>query len=181
LVEVEESELTKARRTPISHEDVVEISNTIGAVLLTEDEEKMVAILIAIGEPYEQVARKMKLDKHSVQLFLKSADGIEQIIRVQTSMFPDPSARIKKIANLAIDAQLRLLLRGSSDAVTAKVAQDILDRSMGKATQVAEIRNLTINVTDLASADRALSAQQERLARLEALQNKLLVANGGIT
>jgi hypothetical protein len=148
--------------------------------VLDEKDKKMVCLLIAIGEPEEAVARKLGFSKAQVSAVIRGDDGIEMIIRLQTAAFPDPHARVKRMANLALDTQLKLMLRSDSDAVVAKITSDILDRSMGKATQVVENRNLNVNITDMASADRALTAQHERLARLEAQQQKLLKARAAI-
>lgn len=145
-------------------------------VLLDDKDKKMVCLLIATGEPLEVAASKLELDKMVVERYVKSTEGVEQIIKMQTAMFPDPMVRMKRNVHLAIDASMRLLLRSTSDTVVAKVAADFMDRGCGKATQVIENRNLNINITDMAAADRALAAQQERLERLEATQQKLLAA-----
>lgn len=151
------------------------VSSPSSTALSTFDakDKQLVAMMVAIGEPTEQVAGKLGIDKLAIERFLKSAEGTEQVIRFQTAMFPDPTARIKRTAHLAIDASMRLLLRGSSEATIAKVAADLLDRANGKAVQLTENRNLNINISDMAAADRALEAQNERLKRLEETAEKL--------
>lgn len=144
---------------------------------MDERDRKMICMLVAMGEPIEAVARKVEVEEKVVHAIIGSDDGMDQILRFQMAMFPDPMVRVKRMANLALDTQMKLMTRaGTSDSVLAKVTQDVLDRAMGKATQVVENRNLNVNVTDMQSADRALKAQQERLARLEAVQQKLLEA-----
>ena len=135
---------------------------------------KMICLLTALGEPVEQISRKLGVDKEEVSKLIRKDDAIELIIKLQTSVCPDPMARVKRMANMALDTQLRLLMKSTSDAVVSKITFDILDRASGKATQVIESRNLTGNVTDMEQVDKALTAQQERLERLEALQKKLL-------
>ena len=146
-------------------------------VQLSEKDKQMVAVLVAVGEPAEQTAGKLGLDRKVVEEYLKSPEGSEQVIRIQTALYPDPGQRLKRLAHLAIDTNVRLLLRGKSEAVVAKVAADVLDRSQGKAVQVHENRNLNVNVTDLAAADRALKAQEERLKKLEEVALKLKAAH----
>lgn len=143
---------------------------------LDENGQRMVCLLVALGEPLEQIARKLEVTRTEVDKVINSPGGIEQVIRFQTAAFPDPLARVKRMAHLALDTQMRLLIRSTSDATVAKVASDILDRSTGKATQVIENRNLNVNITDTASADRALRATEERLERLLAVEQKLLQA-----
>jgi hypothetical protein len=132
-----------------------------------ETEKKMVCLLVAIGEPVEMVAEKLGHSLEVVRAYVHSDAGMERVIKMQTALYPDPVARVKKSVHLAIDASLRLLLKGKNEAVVAKVAADIMDRSMGKAVQIHENRNFNVDVNDMEAADRALLAQQERLDRLE--------------
>ena len=162
--------------TDIFDLDLPVAKNVVPATAVDDRDKKMICLLIAMGEPEEAVARKLGFDKNTVNKVIRGNDGIETIIRLQTAAFPDPQARVKRMANVALDRMMKLLMHSTSDATVAKVAGDILDRSMGKATQVVENRNLNVNVTDMASADRALKAQQERLERLEATQKKLLAS-----
>lgn len=137
---------------------------------------KMIRLLVAMGEPLKQVASKLGVLERDVEQSIKSNDGMDEVIRLQTALFPDPAVRVKRIANLALDTQLKLLIRSTSDTTLAKVSQDILDRAGGKATQITENRNLNINVSDGASLDRALKASMERLDRLEETRQKMLSA-----
>jgi hypothetical protein len=148
---------------------------------ISDVDKKMVCLLMALGEPAEAVARKVGLSKTDVDRIVQTGDGLEQIIRFQTAAFPDPLARVKRMAHMALDTQQKLLIRSKSDATIAKVASDILDRATGKATQVIENRNLNVNVTDQASADRAIRATQERIERLELVQRKLQAAKAVTT
>jgi hypothetical protein len=140
------------------------------------EDKKMVALLVAMGEPAEVVAKKLSMDRQAVEDYVRTKAGTDVVIKMQTALFPDPAARIKKCAHMAIDATLKLLLQGKTEAVVAKVAGDILDRSMGKAVQINENRNINIDVADMAAADKALAAQMERLNRLEETQRRLTQA-----
>lgn len=144
--------------------------------MLDEKDKKMVCLLVSMGEPTEAVARKLALTRAQVEMVISSDEGIETLIRFQTAAFPDPMARLRRITHLAIDAQLKILVRSENTAALVKVAQDVLDRTTGKPTQVVENRNLNVNITDMASADRALQSANERLARLEETQKKLMAA-----
>jgi len=153
--------------------DILDIEPAKPAQVLGDDIKKMVLLMIAIGEPSEQVAAKFRLSKDIVDALIRSKDGTEQILRMQTALFPDAQVRIKKLAHLAVDQQVRLMLTAKSEGVRARVATDMLDRSIGKAVQVIETRNIAMAGMDLQATDHALRAQEERLARLEAVQKRL--------
>jgi hypothetical protein len=155
--------------------DILEIEAPASDVW-TDELKKMVLLMVAIGEPISQVAGKFKLKVEQVENLVKSRDGTEAILRMQTALFPDAQVRLKKLAHIAIDQQLRLMLTAKNEGVRAKIASDMLDRSVGKAVQAVENKNQAMADMDLASADRALLAQEERLARLEATQKQLLAA-----
>lgn len=142
---------------------------------LGEQDKRMVCLLVALGETEEAVARKLEITPKQVSDVIKAPDGIESVIRFQHAAFPDPALRLKKLSNLAIDRLTKILLTGS-DTNAAKVGADFLDRSMGKATQVVENRNLNVQITDMAAADRAIMAAEQRLMRLQETQDKLLAA-----
>jgi len=153
--------------------DILDIEPAKPAQELSEEVKKMVLLLIAIGEPSEQVAAKFRLSKFDVDQLVKSKEGIEAILRMQTALFPDAQVRIKKLAHLAVDQQVRLMLTAKSEGVRAKIAADMLDRSVGKAVQVIENRNVAMAGMDMEATDHALRAQEDRLARLEAVQRRL--------
>lgn len=157
--------------------DVFELEPTAAPkAVLDERDKKMVCLLIANGEPEEAVSHKLGFTMKQVSDVIRSDGGLEMIIRLQTALYPDPMQRVKRLGNMALDAQLRILLRSTSDATVAKVASDMLDRGSGKAVQVVESRNLNVSITDMAAADRAMKTANERLAYLEDQQNKLLAA-----
>lgn len=144
---------------------------------MNSDQRKMVALLLALGETREEVARKLTIPSGQVEAFCHSQEGVELVVRLQTALFPDPAVRVKKAAHSAIDAALKLLYTSKKEEIVAKIAIDIMDRAMGKAVQVTENRHGAIDLKDVESADKALAAQEERLARLEAIQRKLITSN----
>lgn len=137
----------------------------------------MVAFFIANGESQESAAKKLGLPPALVRSFTESLKGSEMIIRMQTALSPDPVSRVKKMANLAIDAMAQILMRGDTkQELKLRAAMDVMDRAMGKAVQVTESRSLVVNVDSLEAADRAIKAQSDRLARLEQMQQKLIAS-----
>lgn len=160
--------------------DIIDIAPafaTLPSSELTMEVKQMVAFLLSQGEPMENVAKKLKLEIQQVRVFSESVKGTEMIVRFQSALYPDPAQRVKKLANLAIDVNAQIMLRGETKPeLRAKVASDFMDRSMGKAIQVTENRNLNITVESLDAADKALKSQNERLAKLEAMQKKLIAS-----
>lgn len=156
--------------------DILDLAPLPGKGPLSATDKKFVFLLTAMGEPAGVIAEKLGLSEELVGDLCKSKSGVDQIVRMQTALFPNPAERIKRCAHMAIDASVKLLLGGKTEAVVAKVAGDLLDRSQGKAVQITENRNFNVDITDMAAADKALEAQMERLARLESVQAKLLAA-----
>lgn len=160
--------------------DIVEIATSL--IDSTPEEQKTASELerdlqcavmfLALGESNEAVCRKFGLTYARLDGFLKTQAGLDLLLKLQSGLFTDPQERVQRMQHLALDAQMRLMVRGS-DAVVAKVAQDILDRGGGKAVQRIETRS-TISVTNIQDADRMLSNQQEKLRRLEEVRTKML-------
>jgi hypothetical protein len=144
----------------------------------TEDEKvrnlQCATMFLAMGESMEMVARKFRLDPMEFATYVRSEQGMDLLIRLQSGMFSDPAERVKRMQHMALDTMTKLLFR-ATDATQAKVAADILDRGGGKAVQRIETRS-TISVTDIAKADEVLVNQSERLARLEEKKKLLLSA-----
>lgn len=147
------------------------------AEVLSPESERMVAFLVANGEPAETAAMKLGVPVKLAKEFIESAAGSELIVKMQSALFPDPVTRVRKMANLAVDTMSQILMRGDvKPDLKFRAAVDVMDRAMGKAVQVHESRSLVVNVDSLEAADRALAAQQERLTRLEEMQKKLMAS-----
>lgn len=145
--------------------------------VLSPESERMVAFLVANGEPGETAAMKLGVPVKLVQEFIASAKGSELVMKMQSALFPDPVTRVRKMANLAVDVMSQILMRGDmKPELKLRAAVDVMDRAMGKAVQVHENRSLVMNVDSLEATDRALAAQQERLTRLEEMQKKLMAS-----
>jgi hypothetical protein len=153
---------------------VTDVPTTQVAVVLDEKDKKMIALLIAMNSTLDVISRKLGLEREVIGDYVSSEEGAETIIRMQTSLCPDPRERIKKVQNLAVDALTRVILKGKNEANIIRAATDLLDRGQGKAVQITENRNLNVNVTDMKAADQALAAQKERLNRLEITRQKLI-------
>jgi hypothetical protein len=139
---------------------------------IKEVEEKLVCFLLSLGEPAEAVANKLRVSKEFVEQLSHSDRGVDMIVRFQSTVFPDPQIRIKRLANLAVDTQTRLMLKGS-DNVKFKVAVDVLDRSGGKAVQRMENVNFDLDSMDPASLDKAIAAQQAKLDKLAVIEARI--------
>lgn len=136
---------------------------------------QMVCLLLALGVPTEAICKKTNTVPAFVQAVQRSDAGCEHILRMQNALYPDPKVRIKKMVHMALDAKQRILLTGT-DTLKDKVATDILDRDMGKATQVVENRSIDIAVGDIKQLDRSLEAAELRLKQHEELEARLKAA-----
>lgn len=183
LATVAKSNKTLAKAKPVTESkssllDILDLpAFPVKVQEMNSDQRKMVALLMALGETREEVARKLLIPASQVESFCHSPEGVELVVRLQTALFPDPTVRVKKAAHSAIDAALKLLYTSKKEEIVAKIAIDLMDRSLGKAVQVNENRNITFDLKDVEAADKALAAQEERLARLEAMQRKLLASH----
>lgn len=137
---------------------------------------KMVCLLVANGETSEQAARKVGIAEKEVVRIISSTQGMDLVVRFQSDSNPDLLSRVKKLANVALDVQTRLLLSpNTSDSVKARVANEVIDRAHGRATQVTETRNLNFDLKSADALDKALEAQQAKLTRIEETQKRLAV------
>jgi len=134
---------------------------------------RLTCFLAAQGDDRETIAKKLGILVEVVDTFLSSSRGSTMMLRMQSALFPDPKVRIKRLANTALDTQVRLMLTSKDEKIRAAVSQNLLDRAEGKATQVIENRNLNVNLNDAVALDRAIVGQQERLAKLEEMAKKL--------
>lgn len=137
---------------------------------------QMVCLMIANGEPISSVATKLKLSEKLVENIVMIPSSMEMIVRFQHDIAPEPRQRIGKMASIALDVQTRLLLGSAPDSVKAMVSENVLNRAMGKATQVIETRTLHFDLKDAAAIDNAMKASQEKLKRIEDLQKTLAIS-----
>lgn len=136
----------------------------------------MVCLMVANGETIEAVARKLQTTEKVIEMYLKTPQAQDMVVRFQHDIAPEPRARVAKMANVALDVQTRLLLGGASDTVKASVAQSVLDRHLGKATQVLETRSMHFDLKDSVAIDNALKASQEKLKKIEDMQKRLAIS-----
>lgn len=137
---------------------------------------QMVCLMVANGETIEAVARKLQTTEKVIEMYLKTPQAQDMVVRFQHDIAPEPRARVAKMANVALDVQTRLLLGGASDTVKASVAQSVLDRHLGKATQVLETRSMHFDLKDSVAIDNALKASQEKLKKIEDMQKRLAIS-----
>lgn len=134
---------------------------------------KLACFFAAQGEPLEAIAKKLGTTLELVEAAVNSPQGTELVIRLQTALFPDIRQRIQRAAHSAMDVKLRILNTSSNEALRDKVATDILDRTLGKATQVTENRNMNFDVKDHEALTRQLAAGRERLDKIESMKRAL--------
>lgn len=151
-----------------------------GSVVSFNEQElamKMVCLLVANGETTKATAQKCGCDESWVRKVISSPAGMDMIVRFQHDSNPSLAGRLGKMAGIALDVQLKLLLsETSTDAVKAKVAQEVIDRAHGKAIQITENRNVSFDLKDAVALDQALLASQEKLRRIEEMQKKLAIS-----
>jgi len=150
----------------------------LGQLTEREGNQRMVCFLAAQGDDVDMIAKKLDLPVAFVNGCVNSAQGADMIIRLQNAIFPDVKLRIERLANMALDRKVKLMLTSQNDAVVNSVTTDILDRTLGKAIQVTENRNLNLNMNDPHALDKAIEAQSEKLAKLEAIEARVRAASG---
>lgn len=138
--------------------------------------EQLVCVLVANGESTKAIAKKLDLPDSYIDRVCASPRGQDMVVRFQIDVCPDPRSRIKKLAELAVNVQTKLLVDPKTPvAVLAKVSQDVIDRAHGKATQVIESHNLNFDVKDAVQLEKALQASQDKLKRIEDMRKKLSI------
>lgn len=137
---------------------------------------RLVCFLAAQGEGVETIARKMDLPETFVDACVHSAQGADMIVRFQNALYTDVPTRINKTANLALDRKIKLMLTSTNDAVVNSATSDLLDRSLGKAIQVTENRNMNFDMNDPRALDKAIQAQLTKLQKLEDIEARVKAA-----
>lgn len=136
---------------------------------------KMVCLFVAEGRTMAQTMEHLGVSEQEVRTIMAQKESVELIIKYQSDASKTPQERVKKMAGLALDVQTRLLLSPTTtDAIKAKVAQDVADRGMGKATVFIETKNLNVDLSDVIELDRALSAQTKKLEQVEEIKKRLV-------
>lgn len=105
---------------------------------------------------------------------LKSTESI-----VRAVLFKKPEAALNALTNLAIEAKRQVLLDlEAKPELRDKVATDVLDRALGKATQTMQIASVSVtaDAKDLHAINTDLERTMKRIADIEASTNKLKVA-----
>ncbi len=134
---------------------------------------RLVCFMAAQGDTQEAIARKLDLSETFVDAVLSTPSGADMVVRLQATMFPDTRSRLTRLSNVALDKKTKILLTSQNEALVNTVATDILDRVLGKATQVTESRNFNFNASDMESLDRAIASQGEKLKKLDEIELRL--------
>lgn len=141
---------------------------------------QMICLLLALGVPEESICKKAGVAPNYVDAVKRSQQGQENVIRMQNAMYPDIKVRIKKMTHLALDVQMKTLM-GGSDVLKNKVAESILDRDIGKATQVVESRSVDIAAGDVKQLDKAIVSVEARLKKHEEMAALLKKSRATVT
>lgn len=137
---------------------------------------KMVCLCVSNGETFEETASKVGVSLKEVQAIIARPSAQDLIVRYQAANNPTIIGRVKKLAQVALDVQTRLLLSAdTSDTVKARVAQEVIDRAEGKAIQVTENRNLNFDLKSAEVIDKQMAAQMMKLHNIEQMRKKLAV------
>ena len=129
------------------------------------DRIQMICFLAAQGDSTGTIASRLKLTEQYCTTVIES--HADEIVRMQSSISPDPKLRISRLANLALDKKAAILLSSKDEKLVNAVASDILDRSMGKAIQITENRNMNFDMTEDADLDKQIARTHQRIAQLE--------------
>jgi hypothetical protein len=141
-----------------------------------EVNQKLICFYAAQGFPAEDIAKKVSVSETVVDVVLTSTEGASQVIRLQNTLYPNTKDRVGRIANLALDKQIRLLLNSTDDKLVYAVSEKLLDRAMGRAVQTVETKNLNLNV-DVTQIDKQIEAQMDRIKSLESMSERLKKSN----
>lgn len=95
---------------------------------------------------------------------------------VRAILFKKPEAALNALTNLAIETKRQVLLDvDAKPELKDKVATDVLDRALGKATQTMQIASVSVtaDAKDLTSLTRDLELTMKRIHELESQTTKL--------
>lgn len=97
-------------------------------------------------------------------------------VQIRTLLFKKPEEALSALTALAIETKREILQDPMARAdLRVKVADDVLDRVLGKATQTMQIASVSVtaDAKDLASIDRDLALTMKRISTIES-STKLL-------
>jgi hypothetical protein len=124
---------------------------------------RVVSALAATGSDAETISKTLGMELAKVRELLGTKAAAVTIARIQSVFYPEAGQRVKKLANLALDTILTVMLTADKDETRLKAAQDLADRAMGKAVQVTENRNLNFNVNEVNSLDQSIEMLQKKI------------------
>ena len=160
--------------------DLNEVLGLTDATTERELSRKLITFYTAQGMPRELLCEKLQVTSQVVDIVLKSREGAAEIIRLQGLMFPNVHDRVRRLSHIALDKQSEILLRSEDDKLIAQVSEKMLDRGLGKATQVIESRNFHFEAGDIKQVESAIDQQINRIAKLEEMSKKLETASKDI-
>lgn len=106
--------------------------------------------------------------------------GVKQVEAVvRAILYKKPEAALNALTNLAIETKRQVLLDAQAKPeLKDKVATDVLDRALGKATQTMQIASVSVtaDAADLHAINRDLELTMKRIGEIEASTNKLKVS-----
>lgn len=98
---------------------------------------------------------------------------------VRAVLFRKPEAALNALTNLAVEVKRQVLMDlEAKPELRDKVATDVLDRALGKATQTMQIASVSVtaDAKDLHALTRDLDLTMKRIHELEASTTKLKTA-----
>lgn len=128
--------------------------------------EKAALTLLAQGTPRDVITKSLGLEDNELTWLLESKDAFVFVSKVQESLGMTPVEQIAKLAPLAVQAKMQLLLHGS-EKERAAASTFIIEQAVGKALQ----RNETVarvEVTDARAIESQIEIAQRRLQAIEA-------------
>lgn len=134
---------------------------------------KLVVLCRILGVQQEEVYSVVPAEE-ILMVNQTAAEALEVGIRAR--LFKKPEAALSALTQIAIETK-RKILEDTQERpdLRLKVADDVLDRVLGKATQTMQIASVSVtaDAKDLASIDRDLDLTMKRIASIEDSTKKL--------
>jgi hypothetical protein len=129
----------------------------------------------ARGESSEVISTKFDWSKEALQELFKQPNFVELVLDIQTINEIPIETRIQNTAIAAYERQYQLMMTSEDSRVSSGIANSLLDRALGKATQRSENINLTFSAgVDIKSLDGSMKAVQDRIGKFEAERDKIM-------
>lgn len=151
--------------------------------LLGEDEysvselDRVVCFLVARGMSFEQASARLGLTERESKRLKRRKELLQLVLQIQTALQIPLTEQIKRLAPLALQKKMELILHGKNENVQNSAASFIIEQAEGRATQKIEMQSLTLDArAEMHELDTALRAQQDRLHILAEQKQKLLEA-----